>query len=74
MLPGYKAHLPAFYSFVLNVVGFLKIQLSLIPLLGWVFGFSWMLLSVSEITSVHLATRCMESDIQMPIFLPDPCA
>lgn len=67
-MPRCKACLPDFYSFVL------KIQLSLVPVLNWVLGFSGSLVSVSVIMSVHHVARCIENNIQIIAFLPDFCA
>lgn len=46
----------------------LKIHLSLVPVLDWVLGFSGSLVSVSVIMSVHPDARCIENNIQMPVF------
>lgn len=60
------------FCFKCGVV-YLKIQFSLVPVLNCVLGFSGSLVSVSVIMSVHLAARCIENNIQMPVFVPDLC-
>lgn len=66
------AYLFSILCFKCGVV-YLKIPLSLVPVLNWVLGFSGSLVSVSVIMSVHLVARCIENNIQITVFLPDLC-
>lgn len=50
-----------FFCFNCGVV-YLKVQLSLVPGLNWVLGFSGSGVSVSVIMSGHLAARCIENN------------
>lgn len=49
-------------------VAYLKIHLSLVPVLNWVLGFSGSLVSVSVIMSVYPVARCIENNIQITVF------
>lgn len=73
-MPRYKAMFTCFLLFCFKCGVVFKDKLSLVPVLGWVLGFTGTLISVSVTMSVHLAVRCIESNIQKPIFLPDLCA